>query len=288
MAGSTCIDPSLKGATLAGCGAIGLWAFLAVLSRMAGALPPLELTALSFAVSGGLGVAWLAARGRLAELRQAWPVWLHGVAGLFLYHAFYFAAFARAPAAAVNLINYLWPLLIVLLSGAVLGMRLGWRHWAGTGLALAGCAALLAGGAAFPPGAALGYAFAAGAAVTWALYSVLSRRFAGVPLGAMAGFCAATAALAGALHALTEPFVVPAPSDWAVVVAMGLGPLGAAFVFWDVGMKRGDPRLLGTLAFATPVLSTLLLAAAGAAPFTIITAAAALLVAAGGFVASRP
>ena len=79
----------------------------------------------------------------------------------------------------------------------------------------------------------------------------------------------------------------PGPGVWAAVLALSAGPVGAAFALWDVGMKRGDPPLLGTLAFATPVLSTGLLAAAGEAPFTARTALAAVLVAAGGWVASR-
>lgn len=278
----------MRGATLAGCGAIGLWAVLALLSRAASGVPPLQLTAMSFAVSGGLGLAWLAASGRLQDLRQPPLAWLHGVGGLFGFHALYFASLARAPAATANLINYTWPLLIVLLSAALLGMRLTRRHGLGTALALAGCAMLLGGGAAFPAGAALGYALAAASAVVWALYSVLSRRFPGVPPGAMAGFCAGTAVLAGAAHLMSEATVALDASAWAAVLALGLGPVGAAFVLWDRGMKHGDPRLLGTLAFATPVLSTLILAAAGLAPFTVTTVAAAALVAAGGFVAAAP
>ncbi|MGI4943627.1 MAG: aromatic amino acid exporter YddG [Janthinobacterium lividum] len=278
----------MRGATLAGCGAIGLWAVLALLSRAASGVPPLQLTAMSFAVSGGLGLAWLAASGRLQDLRQPPLAWLHGVGGLFGFHALYFASLARAPAATANLINYTWPLLIVLLSAALLGMRLTRRHGLGTALALAGCAMLLGGGAAFPAGAALGYALAAASAVVWALYSVLSRRFPGVPAGAMAGFCAGTAVLAGAAHLMSEATVALDASAWAAVLALGLGPVGAAFVLWDRGMKHGDPRLLGTLAFATPVLSTLILATAGLAPFTVTTVAAAALVAAGGFVAAAP
>lgn len=278
----------MRGATLAGCGAIGLWAVLALLSRAASGVPPLQLTAISFAVSGGLGLAWLAATGRLHDLRQPPLAWLHGVGGLFGFHALYFASLARAPAATANLINYTWPLLIVLLSATLPGMRLTLRHGLGTALALAGCALLLGGGAAFPAGAALGYALAATSAVVWALYSVLSRRFPGVPPGAMAGFCAGTAVLAGAAHLASEATVALDASAWAAALALGLGPVGAAFVLWDRGMKRGDPRLLGTLAFATPVLSTLILAAAGLAPFTAATVAAAALVAAGGFVAAAP
>ena len=277
----------MRAANLAGCGAIGLWAFLALLSRAASGLPPLQLTAMSFAVSGVAGLVWLAGRGRLDDLRQPPGAWLHGVGGLFGFHALYFASLARAPAAAANLINYTWPLLLVLLSAGLLGLRLTWRHLVGTLLALAGCAALLGNGAAFPAGAALGYGLAAASAVVWALYSVLARRFSTVPPGAMAGFCAATAVLAGGLHGLTEATVAPDARAWAAALALGAGPVGLAFVLWDRGMKRGDPRLLGTLAFATPVASTLLLAGFGLAPFTALTVAASVLVAAGGFVAAR-
>ncbi len=277
----------LGGANLAGCGAIGLWAFLALLSRAASGLPPLQLTAMSFAVSGLAGLAWLAAHGRLGDLRQPPAAWLHGVGGLFGFHALYFASLARAPAAAANLINYTWPLLLVLFSAWLLGLRLTWRHLLGMMLALAGCAALLGTGAAFPAGAAVGYLLAAASAIVWALYSALARRFPAVPPGAMAGFCAATAVLAGGLHGLTEATVVPDARAWAAMLALGAGPVGLAFVLWDRGMKRGDPRLLGTLAFATPVASTLLLAGFGLAPFTVLTVAASVLVAAGGFIAAR-
>lgn len=280
------VAPGTSGATLAGCGAIGLWAFLALLSRAAAGVPPLQLTATSFAVSTVLGTAWLAATGQLDELRQPPLAWVHGVGGLFGFHALYFASLARAPAATANLINYTWPLLLVLFSALVLGLRLTWRHWAGTALALAGCAGLLGGDAAFPAGAWLGYALAAASAVVWASYSVLGRRFAAVPPGALAGFCAATAVLAAALHSATGQWIAPNPAAWLAMVALGVGPVGAAFALWDTGMKRGDPRLLGTLAFATPVLSTLLLAAAGLAPFTVTTVLASILVAAGGLTAA--
>jgi len=275
----------MRAATLAGCGAIGLWSFLALLSRTAAGVPPLQVTAISFAISAALGAAWLASRGELGQLRQPPLAWLHGVGGLFGFHALYFASLDRAPAAAANLINYTWPLLLVLLSAAVLHLPLTRRHVLGSALALAGCAALLGGRAAFPAGAGVGYGLAAGSAVVWAGYSVLARRFA-QPV-AHAGFCGGTAVLAAALHGLTGEWVRPGPGAWAAMLAMGVGPVGAAFVLWDAGMKRGDPRLLGTLAFATPVLSTLLLAAAGQALFDGTTIAAAVLVAAGGFVASR-
>ena len=54
---------------------------------------------------------------RFAVLIQPPGFWTLAIFGLFAYHAFYFLALRLAPAAEANLINYLWPLLIVLLSG---------------------------------------------------------------------------------------------------------------------------------------------------------------------------
>lgn len=274
-------------ATLLGSGAIALWAFLALLSKVAQAVPPFELTALAFAISAVLGLAIVAARGRLAALRQPPLVWAHGVGGLFGYHAFYFAALAFAPAAEANLVNYTWPLLIALFAGPVLGLRLTRYHAFGIALATLGGVLLTGTGLSLSGTAPLGYALAAGAAVTWALYSVVSRRLSAVPTEAVAGFCAGSAVLAGLAHVMFEPDVMPSPSAWLAIAALGIGPTGSAFFLWDIGMKRGDPRLLGTLAYATPVLSTLLLCLGGFAPWTLALATAACLVAAGGVLASR-
>ncbi|MBR0648092.1 DMT family transporter [Roseomonas terrae] len=276
----------MSSATLAGCAALVLWAFLALLARMAGGLPPLELTALAFAAGGLLALAVVAARGRVALLRQGPLAWMHGVGGLFGYHALYFAALALAPAVEANLLNYLWPLLIVLLSGPILGLRLGPRRLAGVALGFAGCVLLVGAGASFPPGAAPGFAAAVGCAVVWSVYSVTSKRMAAVPTEALAGFCLATALLAGATHLAFETTVMPDARQWLAVLLLGAGPLGAAFFLWDAGMKRGDPRLLGTLAYAVPVASTLLLVVAGEGTLTWRAALAAMLVAGGGLLAA--
>ena len=273
-------------ATIAGSGALLLWAFLALLARVAAGVPPLQLTALGFAVGGALALTVVAARGRLKLLHQGRLAWAHGVGGLFGYHALYFAALAFAPAVEANLLNYLWPLLIVLLSAPILGMHLGPRRIAGVGLGFAGCVLLVGAGASFPAGAMFGFACALGCAVVWAVYSVTSKRMAAVPTEALAGFCLATALLAGAAHLAFETTVAPDARQWIAILLLGAGPLGAAFFLWDEGMKRGDPRLLGTLAYATPVASTLLLVVAGEGALDWRTGAAAALVIGGGVLAA--
>jgi drug/metabolite transporter (DMT)-like permease len=256
-------------ATWLGATAVPIWATLAWLATSLARLPAFELLAIGF----GLGAAALSAARRVRGgnfrtlPRVPLRAWLLGVGGLFLYHLFYVLAFRAAPAAEVNLLNYLWPLLIVLFAALLPGHRLRLRHVAGALLGLAGAALLVApnGTAASGDGHIGGYALAVAAAVTWAGYSVLSRRVAHVPSDAVIGFCAATALLAALCHLATEHTVLPTPTEWLHLVALGLLPLGLAFVAWDHGCKRGDITMLGTLAYATPLLSTLLLVATGTA-----------------------
>ena len=282
-----------RAATFIGLGAIALWSVLALLTASAGAAPPFELAALTFAIGGGFGLIYAAARGRLSALRQPWPVWLVGVGGLFGYHALYFAALRRAPPAEASLIAYLWPLLIVLFSALLPGERLRARHVLGAALGFVGAVALFAGkaeggGHAFDPAVALGYGLALACAFVWSGYSVLSRRLKAAPTEAVAGFCLVTAALAAICHFVFETTIMPAgPAQWAAIVGLGLGPVCLAFYVWDYGVKNGDLRLLGVAAYAAPVLSTLILVAAGFAPATASLGLACALIVGGAVVATR-
>jgi len=220
--------------------------------------------------------------------------WALGVYGLLGYHVCYFYAFRNAPPLEVNLVNYLWPLLIVVLSGflpdALGGRRLGWNHVAGALMGLAGTALVLAGGGARLDlsGNVSGYLAALAAAVIWSTYSVASRLYGGVPSVAVTGTCALTALGALAGHLAFERTVWPAGGTaWLLVLLQGLGPVGLAFYLWDVGMKHGNIRLIGVLSYATPLLSTLLLALCGLGTPSAMLWIAALLVTAGAVLAGR-
>jgi len=134
----------------------------------------------------------------------------------------------------------------------------------------------------------LGYGLALACAFIWSGYSVLSRLAAHVPTEAVVGFCLATAVLAFGCHLVWEPVGLPAsPATWAAIVALGLGPVGAAFFLWDIGMKRGDIRFLGTASYAAPVISTLALVAIGEAQASLALGLACLMIV-GGAIIARP
>lgn len=277
-------------ATLIGLTAILLWSLLALLTVATGTIPAFQLAAMTFAVGGLVGLLTWIGRSEAAEsLRQPPVVWAVGVGGLFGYHALYFLALRFAPPAEAGLLNYLWPLLIVLFSSFLPGERLAVHHVVGAVLGLVGTVALFAGNASgFAPGQLPGLIAAVVAAFVWGAYSVLSRRLKAVPTDAVAGFCLATAALATLVHLGVETTVWPQTTlQWLAVLALGIGPVGAAFYAWDIGMKRGDIRVLGAASYATPLLSTGFLIAAGYAKASANIAIAAILIAGGGLIAAK-
>ena len=281
---------SRRAATLTGLVAVALWSALALLTVATAPVPPMQLLAMSFALGAAIGLAWTAAAGGLGRLAAIpWRVHLFGTAGLFGYHALYVSALRRAPAAEAGLIAYLWPLLIVLLSGLLPGERLRAGHLAGAALGFGGAAVILArGGLAGDASALPGYGLALLAALVWSGYSVASRRLSAVPTASVAAFCAATAALSLALHLLFEETAWPEGAwGWAALGGLGAGPVGAAFYAWDVGMKHGDIQALGAGAYAAPLLSTLILVAAGLAEPSWHLGLAAALVAGGAALAAR-
>ena len=265
-------------------GAIALWAMLAALALRLAAVPPFLLTGVALAIGSLVGArAFLRRPPPLAALAL-------GLYGLFGFHFFLFLALRHAPPVEANLVNYLWPLLIVVLAPVLVpGVRFSARHGAAALLGFAGAALLIASGAGtWGGGEAIGYAFAAASAFIWSTYSLLTRRFAHFPTAYVAWSCLASGAAAVACHFLFEPRYAPTAAEWAWLAVLGAGPMGAAFFLWDRAMKRGDPRAIGNLAYLTPLLSTLALVALGEGTLTPLALAAMGSILAGAWWGARP
>ena len=287
----SCHIMTSRTATLVGLTAILMWSLLSVMTVATGKIPAFQLAAMTFAIGAAVAFASFTLRPRaFAALKQPPLAWVVGVGGLFGYHALYFLALRFAPPAEAGLLNYLWPLLIVLFSSLLPGERLAPHHIVGALLGLAGTVLLFAGngGSGFAPGQIPGLAAAFVAAFVWAAYSVMSRKLKAVPTDAVAGFCLVTALLAALVHGAVETIVWPeTTAQWVAIIALGIGPVGAAFFVWDIGMKRGDIRVLGAASYATPLLSTAFLILAGFAEPSATLAIAAVLIAGGGLIAAR-
>ena len=243
-------------ATLLALGAIALWATLASLGVALAHVPPFLLTGLALVI--GSVPAWPLAR----QWRAPASTLAIGVYGLFGFHFLLFVALRNAPPVEANLVNYLWPLLIVVLAPVLLpGIRLTPLHVFAALAGFAGAALAIGGGRSIAATLSWGYLAAAGSAIVWATYSLGTQRVAHFPTAAIGLFGLVSGVFALVCHALVEPAVALSSRDWLLIVVVGAGPLGAAFFFWDAALKRSDPRRIGLLSYLTPLASTLLLAA---------------------------
>jgi len=278
-----------KNSTLIGSIALVLWGLLALFTTATKGIPPFQLLALTFAVASLLSVLTIRAQGRAItqSWRQSWKVWALGVGGLFGYHLFYFIALSHAPPLNASMIAYLWPLLIVLSSALLPGERVRWYHVCGGLMGLLGTIVLLGGDlVSFSGEYGMGYLAALTCAFTWTAYSVLSRAFKTVHSDIVAGYCLCTALLATLCHLIIETWITPNTEQWLAILALGAGPVGAAFFLWDYGVKHGNIQLLGTLSYGTPLLSALVLISTGEAEASLATISACILIIAAAVLAS--
>ena len=250
--------------------AIALWSSLAVLGTLLSHVPPFLLTGIALLI--GSVPAWPFFR----QWRVSWSALALGVYGLFGYHFLLFMALRFAPAVEANLVNYLWPLGIVLMAPLFLpGVKLTATHFIAACVGFMGAAVAILGDSFFAAklvgvaskgyfwGNTIGYVLAAVAAFIWARYSLMGKRLSlqgrGFPTAAIGLFGLVSGALSLLCHAVLESPTSLSLRDWLLMVVMGLGPLGAAFFLWDAALKNGDARKIGILSYITPLASTVLL-----------------------------
>ncbi|RQO54607.1 EamA family transporter [Variovorax sp. KBW07] len=275
--------------------AIALWATLASLGTALSHLPPFLLTGLALVI--GSVPSW----PLVLHDRNAWRVPLCtlalGIYGLFGFHFLLFIALRHAPPVEANLVNYLWPLLMVVLAPVLLpGMTLRPLHLVAGLLGFVGAAVAILGtrNAAMTTATAApgdwgywGFLPALASAFVWASYSLWTQRVAAFPTSAVGLFGLVSGVLSLACHALLEPSVALSGQDWLLVVLCGLGPLGAAFFVWDMALKRGDARRIGILSYLTPLGSTALLLLVTGRPLTWTIVLAAWLIVSAALMGTR-
>ena len=270
---------------LAALGAVILWGSLATLGASLSHLPPFLLTGIGL-LFGSL-VALPVSKFQFRKMKAGPKAIAIGVFGLFGYHAALFAGLQNAPSVQANLVNYLWPLLIVVLAPLFIpGTPLTLRHVLAAIGGFTGAGMAILSGAELVSGFAIGYVFALLAAFIWASYSLLSKRVS-FNTSSVGLFGAIAGLLSLAIHFWFEPAATISGSDWLLLLALGLGPLGASFFLWDYALKNGNPQRVGLIAFLTPLISTTMLLVVTGTPLSPLLLLAAALIFGSVFVRSR-
>ncbi len=253
-----------------------LWASTPLLvSEVSRQLPIWEINALVSGFSTLAMALVVTAFGRWPALRALRGRELAAMLGLgagtnFPYTALYYLAFALAPEAAgdANIINYLWPLWVLILSVPLLREPLSWNKVLGMLIAFAGVYLLVSGGSwiRFRAENLPAYASAGIGAFFWGLFSVLSKRQrAHEPLTALFLYLGASwvcfTILALVLHAAGAiRLASPTGHAWLMLAAVGGGANGLGALFWILALRSSDTALASTLVYLTPFLALVYLA----------------------------
>lgn len=241
-------------------GAIALWSLLASLGVSLGHVPPFLLTGLALLIGSVLALPFVARD--TSQWRIPASTLALGVYGLFGFHFLLFIALRLAPPVEANLVNYLWPLLMVVLAPLFLkDVQLRALHVIAALLGFAGAAVAILGTSTGSTSSSWswGYLPALASAFIWASYSLLTQRVPPFSTSAIGLFGLVSGLLSLLCHWALEPQTSLSMQDWLLIAVMGLGPLGAAFFLWDKALKLGDARQIGILSYITPLASTALL-----------------------------
>ena len=253
--------------TLQGLLALLFWGSTIAFSRsLTEQLGTLTAASYIFLLAGGISCAYLVISGGLGKLARLSRTYLTGCGALFVvYMASLYVAIGtatnRLQVLEVGLVNYLWPTLTLLLAVPILKSR-------ARATLIPGC--LLAFGGVLLAAAETGmswelfvanlesnwlpYVLAFVAAVCWALYSNLTRRWASeAESGAVPLFLLASGLVLAGLM-----LILPERTQWTSqsmieLAYMAVFPTIFAYTFWDTAMRRGNMILVASLSYLTPL-----------------------------------
>jgi drug/metabolite transporter (DMT)-like permease len=227
---------------------------------------------LTFITGGGAITAvilQLARRQSLAAvLIPPVRVMVAGFFGVALYTVMLAAAFGLAPESdigQINLLNYLWPVWVVVFGIVLLKNRPN-PYLTLTGILLGLSGVMISRG--FDqftqlPTDFLAHVLAVVGGVMWALYSVLLRKWQiSEDQGGTAFNFGVCSVLACTIAVTMKQWQnMPAWSNEAFfwVFFGAVGPVGLAYSWWEIGVKKGPVFLIASLAYFIPIGSSLLI-----------------------------
>ncbi|MBN3044556.1 aromatic amino acid DMT transporter YddG [Pectobacterium brasiliense] len=256
-------------ATLTGLLAIVLWSTSVGLIRsLTEALGPIGGAAMIYSTST---LCLLAFYG-FPRIKTLPRVYLFAGGAMFVCYEIFLSlsiglADSRMQAIEIGMINYLWPSLTVFFSLFINQQKSRFLLWPGLALSLGGIVWIMKGESDWTPellwnnilANPLAYSLAFSAALTWALYCNITRRYGQGKSGVSLFFFVASLLLWIQYFFSAEGVISLTLPSSLQLLFMGTST-ALAYSVWNIGIQHGNLTLLATASYFTPVLSTLLAA----------------------------
>jgi len=183
-----------------------------------------------------------------------------GVLGLFAYTALYNFGIERLTSQDANIINYLWPLMIILFSVPILKEKFSLRKLAAVSLSFFGLVIVATGGnfSTIEMGNLPGIAACVGAAICFGLFSVVNKKKNYDQFIAMMLFFGVTAILSGIWFLIEGNYQPLTIAQVGGLLWLGIAANAVAYLAWALALKVGDTAKISNLAYVIPFLAIVL------------------------------
>ena len=269
-----------------------LWAAMPALTKdLLNALPNFETLAISslFAFLFLLAVNLRGGRQNISAEKIFTASWL-GFLGLFLYSAFFYYGLDRLTSQEACILNYLWPLMIVLFSCPILGEKLTRRKLLAVGMSFIGVVLVMFGGIgeSFSAEKILGALSCVIAAACYGLFSVLNKKIRLEQKFAMMIIWATTAICAGVSGYFFETWIFPSARQLLNLIWLGVLIDAVAYLTWALALEKTDNTArTANLAYLVPILAIFISTFAFGEELSAMVFPALILILAGIFISRK-
>lgn len=265
--------------TLCGILALVLWSFGASCAVVIKEIPIFQVLTMTYLLAFCVSFIRVLVSRSWKKLKQPLYVWVIGVLGLSLQQFLYLQAFRFGSPAVIDVIIYLWPIILIILGHAFAQDPIRKNHVIAI---IFGCVSVIVvkfGALTQLEGIKIeGVLYAFASALLWAFYCLFMRSTPYRSDLAVGFYYGIGAVFMGTTHILHEPSVSPSASEILIICFIGLVMTGSGYSLWAYGIQRGNMKVLALLSYLNPILSVLFLRVFGlATPGTEVLVACLML-----------
>ncbi|MFA5645547.1 MAG: DMT family transporter [Candidatus Ratteibacteria bacterium] len=201
-------------------------------------------------------------QGKLSDLKdiskeKSGKRLLLGITGTLLYEIFYYGSLSLLRAQETLIINYLWPIFVVIFARIVLGEKFSPFDGISFTLAFIGLFLSITQGrrGEFSPGSIWGVLLALGAAISYGIFSILSKKFhrdnaVDIFYSFLFAWCIVAVYLG-----ITEGFSPLSAQEVTLLLFVGITNYALAYFCWIQAIKRGKTAIISLLIYLTPFVA---------------------------------
>ena len=191
------------------------------------------------------------------KLKNYIELFFIGILGTFLYDLLFYLGIDRLKASQAFIINYLWPIMIILFACIILKEKLTFRKIISVVISFIGVIFVASDGNIFYIGKnnLIGALFCVLAAISYGLFSVLNKQKNYDKFLSMMIFCFNSFILSLIYILLTKEWYIPNINQFIGLFWIGSFTVAIALTTWALALEKGDTAKISNIAYITPFLS---------------------------------